>query len=57
MKEEAELHQLHAIATLQNSSIEQISFIENNLMEESIIEEDFPSWYDISSASDTDRNY
>jgi hypothetical protein len=53
---EEELHQLHAITTLQNSSIEQISFIERNTMEESISEEDFPSWDDSSSESETDPN-
>jgi hypothetical protein len=50
MEQENELHQLHAITALQNTSV---SFIEQNLMEESILEEEFPSW-DTSSSDDTD---
>jgi hypothetical protein len=54
-KQDSELHQLHAIIALQNSSIEQISFIEQTLMEDSIIEEEFPAWDDISSAEESEQ--
>jgi hypothetical protein len=53
MESESELHQLHAITNLQHSSMEQISFIAQNIMEESIIEE-FPPWDDDSSESEVD---
>jgi hypothetical protein len=49
MEDDDELHQLNAITTQQNSSIEQISFIAQSLMEQSILEDDFPSWDDSSS--------
>jgi hypothetical protein len=54
MEQDLELHQLNALTNIQNSSLEQISFIAQNLMEESILEEDFPSWDDYTSESEAD---
>jgi hypothetical protein len=54
--EQEELHQLNAISTFQNTSMEQFSFIQQNIMEDSILEEEFPSWDDSSSESENDPN-
>jgi hypothetical protein len=43
-----ELHQMHAVTTLQNSSIEQISFIQPPL-DESTIDEDLIAWDDFTT--------
>jgi hypothetical protein len=44
-----ELHQIHAITKLQNQSLEQISFIAHQSMDDSTIEDDrLLNWDDIS---------
>jgi hypothetical protein len=43
------LHQMHAIASLQDNSISQLSFIDTPLMEVSGIEEDLLPWDDFST--------
>jgi hypothetical protein len=46
-----ELHQMHAIATLQNNSIEQISFIHPQI-DESTIDDDLIPWDDDTTDND-----
>jgi hypothetical protein len=47
-----ELHQLHAIATLQNNSFNQLSFIAHQTMDESNIEEELLTWDSDSTDND-----
>jgi DNA repair exonuclease SbcCD ATPase subunit len=49
--DKSELHQMHAIATLQNHSIEQLSFIAHQTMDESDID-DLPPWDDDSTENE-----
>jgi hypothetical protein len=47
-----ELHQMHAIASLQEHSINQLSFIDHPSMDVSAIDEDLLPWDDLSSNTD-----
>jgi hypothetical protein len=50
--ENDELHQIHAITTLQDNSINQLSFIHQTSMDVSAIEEDLLPWDDFSTNSE-----
>jgi hypothetical protein len=51
-----ELHQIHAITTLQNHSFNQLSFIDHPSMDVSAIDEELIQWDDISTNTETDNN-
>jgi translation initiation factor 2B subunit (eIF-2B alpha/beta/delta family) len=51
-----ELHQIHAITTLQNHSFNQLSFIDHPSMDISAIDEELIQWDDISTNTESDTN-
>jgi hypothetical protein len=52
-----ELHKMHAIASLQDHSINQLSFIDHPSMDVSAIKDDLPAWDDFStSTEEPDQN-